>query len=102
MEEYFKVVRHQKDFFENHPKIMDTDFDHHGKMALVDAYGSIFPDGSDKPPVLFVRHGNRGSYRFGGFARLSDDPIGVQTPEHVDDMAQKEETGEFRKLCDDP
>ena len=102
MEKYIIVTKHQKDFFENRPQIMDNDFDHHGKMALVDAYGSIYTDGPDKPPVLFVRHGNRSSYRFGGCARLSCNSLGVQSPEHGDDMAQKEPTGEFRLLSEDP
>lgn len=70
-------------------------------MALVDAYGLIFTKGREEP-VLFVRHGNRNSYRFGGCCRLSNDPVGVQTPLHDEDMAQKEETGEFRALSEEP
>ena len=101
MSKVIEIVKHDKDFFERKPKIMDSDYDRHGKMALVDAYGLIFTKGREEP-VLFVRHGNRNSYRFGGCCRLSNDPVGVQTPLHDEDMAQKEETGEFRALSEEP
>lgn len=96
-----EIVRHEKDFFEERPEILNSEYDQYAKMALVDAYGLIFTKGREEP-VLFVRHGNTNSYRFGGCCRLSNDSVGVQTPLHDEDMAQKEETGEFRALSEEP
>lgn len=100
MKDYIEVLKHEDDFYNNYPKILDSDFDHHARLALVDAYGLIF-DGDDSP-VLFVRHGNPNGYRFGAFSRLNRDPFGVQTPLHDNDIAQKEETGPFKKISDNP
>ena len=97
-----EITRHNPDFYNECPKALDTDVDHHAKLALVDAYGLMFPDGTDRAPILFVRHGNPDGYRFGAFSRLSDNPLGLQTPLHYEDIAQKESTGRFRKLSDTP
>ena len=101
MSRIIEIIRHEKDFFEERPAVLNSEYDQYAKMALVDAYGLIFTKDKEEP-VLFVRHGNRKSYRFGGCCRLSSDPIGVQTPLHDEDMAQKEETGEFRLLSKEP
>lgn len=99
---YVEFTKQKWDYFNKYPKELDNEFDHNGKLALVDAYGLIFDEGKDNEPVLFVRHGNPNGYRFGGFSRLNKDYLGLQTPLHCDDIAQKEETGEFRKLSDNP
>lgn len=99
---YVEFTTHKLDYFDTYPKNLDNDFDHKGKLALVDAYGLIFADGENFPPHLFVRHGNPNRYRFGGVCKLNENPIGLQTPIHFDDMAQDEVTGEFRKLLDCP
>lgn len=99
---YVEFLKHDLDFYNENPKILDTEFDHHAKMALVDAYGLIFSNGYDEAPVLFVRHGNKNAYRFGGFSRLNEKYNGLQTPLHFSDIAQKEDTGLFKKLSDNP
>lgn len=99
---YVEFIKHNNDFYNNNPKILDNEFDHHAKLALVDAYGLIFDEGNENMPTLYVRHGNTNGYRFGGFSRLSNDYKGLQTPTHYDDIAQKEDTGDFSKLSDNP
>lgn len=100
---YIEFTKHVLDFYQTQPQKLDTEFDQHGKLALVDAYGLMFMDGKEQPPILFVRHGNPNGYRFGGFSRLSKDPFGLQESLHESDMAQKEEeTGDFRLLQENP
>ena len=101
MSKIIEIVKHDKDFFSERPQILNNEFDRYGKMALVDAYGLIF-DEKDKAPVLFVRHGKRKGYRFAGFCRLNEDPLGVQTPLHYKDMEQVETENEFSLLSEDP
>ena len=101
MKPIIEITTHKADFFKEYPEEFNNEFDKFGKLALVDAYGLIF-DEEGKAPVSFVRHGNRNGYRFGGFSRLSEDPVGVQETLHLDDIAQKEETGLFRQLSTDP
>ncbi len=100
MEPIMKISRHQEDFFRERPESFQNEFDRYGKLALVDAYGLIFDE--EKAPILFVRHGNMNGYRFGGFLRLNEDPTGVQTYLHGDDMMQKGGTEVFRQLSSDP
>ena len=102
MAKTIEFIPHRRDFFNDQPEYLNNEEDGYGKMVLVDAYGLIFPDGQDRAPVLYVRHGNPDSYRFGGFCRLSDDPVGLQTPLHDEDLAQKEETGPFRLISEEP
>ncbi len=101
MHQIMEVVKHDKGFFEDRPEILNNEFDRFGKMALVDAYGLIF-DEEGKAPILFVRHGKRDGYRFGGFCRLNEDPVGVQTALHDEDMEQKETDHPFSLLSKDP
>ena len=72
------------------PKCFDNDRDGHGKLALVDMYGFLFPDGLDEKPIWFIRHCNPDSVRFGGFHRPGDGYLSVQTPLHLNDIAQKD------------
>lgn len=100
--DYIEITTHKDDFFQTYPKELDNEFDHYAKLALVDAYGLLFPQGTKEAPVLFVRHGNPDGYRFGGFSRLSDHPFGLQESLHEEDIAQKESTGLFRKISENP
>ncbi len=75
---------------ERKPKYFDTEIDGHGKLSLVDMYGVLFPDGLDEKPIWFIRHCNPDSVRFGSFHRPGDDYLSVQTPLHLDDIAQKD------------
>ena len=99
---YIEFVRHEDDFYNECPEVLQTEFDHNAKLSLIDQYGLIFDKGWEDEPVLFVRHGNIDGYRFGAFSRLNSDIKGLQTPLHCADIAQKEETGRFQKLCDKP
>lgn len=99
---YIEFTSQKWDYYKDLPDELNNSFDHHSKLSLVDAYGLIFDKGESSSPVLFVRHGNTNNYRFGGFSRLSNTPFGLQTALHENDIAQKENTGPFRKLSDDP
>ena len=68
----------------------DNEIDGHGKLSLVDMYGVLFPNGTDKKPIWFTRHSNPDSYRFGGIFEPGDDYLSVQKPLHMEDLAQKE------------
>ena len=99
---YIEISKHKLDYYNDKPEELNNDFDHFAKLALVDAYGLIFADGKNESPHLFVRHGNRDEYRFGGVSKLSENPVGLQFPVHFEDMAQKEATGVFSKLSEQP
>ena len=83
------------------PKFFDTEQDGYGKLSLVDMYGVLFPDGLDEKPIWFMRHCNPDSVRFGGFHRPGDGFLSVQTPLHLEDVAQKDTpVTEYRKIDD--
>ena len=70
-------------------KAFDNDNDSHAKLGLVDFYGVLYLDGTDKKPIWFIRHCNPDRIRFGGIMEPSDDILGLQKPLHLDDLAQK-------------
>ncbi|MCR4854602.1 MAG: coproporphyrinogen III oxidase family protein [Erysipelotrichaceae bacterium] len=68
-------------------KAFANENDHFGKLGLVDFYGVLYPDGTDKKPIWFIRHANPGKTRFAGVMEPSDDILGLQKPLHLDDLA---------------
>ena len=72
-------------------KAFANENDQYGRLGLVDFYGVLYPDGTDKKPIWFIRHCNPDKTRFAGVMEPSDDVFGLQTPLHLDDMAQKDD-----------
>lgn len=71
------------------PEYFDTEVDGHGKLSLVDTYGVLFPNGENQRPIWFIRHCNPDAVRFAGIHRPGDGHLSLQTPLHLDDLAQK-------------
>lgn len=71
-------------------KAFANENDHHARLGLVDFYGVLYSDGNDHKPVWFIRHSNPDKTRFAGVMEPSDDILGLQTPLHMEDMAQKQ------------
>ncbi len=103
---YLKIVtEYLPDYLETAPKTFDNDADGHAKLCLNDMWGSLYFEGrEDEKPVMFFRHSNPASYRFGGIVELGDDPFSPQKGGyHHDDLAQKDtKTTAYEKLSDDP
>lgn len=72
------------------PDYFDTDIDGHGVLNLIDMYGQLYPNGLDKKPIWFIRHCNQDKTRFGAIHEPGDNYLSVQTPLHLDDIAQKD------------
>lgn len=92
-------------------KAFDNDNDHHARLGLVDAYGVLYPNGTNEKPIWFIRHCYPNKIRFGGVMEPSDDILGLQKPLHKDDLAQAEhqmidykriDEESFGISCEDP
>lgn len=97
----------RNNFIHGVPECFDNEFDGHAKLALIDIYGMIFPDGdSDKKPIMYFRHTDIGEnkYRFGNLVELGDDWLSVQKGVyHVDEIATPDTPViPYGKMSDDP
>lgn len=72
------------------PPVFDTEANGYPRLALVDMYGFLFPDGADEKPIWFVRHCGPDNVRFGAFHRPGDGFLSVQEPLHLADIAQRD------------
>lgn len=82
-------------------KCFDNNSDGHGVLTLIDMYGQLYPNGFDEKPIWFIRHNNVNGTRFGAIHCPGDGYNSVQTPLHLNDIAQKgSKVNGYRKLND--
>lgn len=62
--------------------------DEFAKLSMIDSYCMLFPENEE--PVIYFRHANPTSNRFGGIIHFGEGPLGTQTSAHHADIAQKE------------
>lgn len=99
------VKQYQEDFLAIEPKIFDNDLDGHASLCLSDMYGSLYYEGKEnEKPIMFFRHSNPDSYRFGGIVELGDTFIEPQKGGyHHDDIAQNDtKVCGYRKISNEP
>lgn len=103
---YIKIVTdYPDDYLSVKPKTFDNVEDGHAQLILNDMWGSLYyPGKEDEKPIMFFRHSNPDSYRFGGIVELGDEPLDPQKGGfHHDDIAQKDtKTSAYEKISDDP
>lgn len=99
------VKRYEADFLEIEPKAFDNDLDGHASLCLNDMYGSLYYEGKEaEKPIMFFRHSNADSYRFGGITELGDTFIMHQKGGyHHNDLAQKDtQINGYRRISFEP
>lgn len=75
------------DDYKEKPERFQNEQDGFAKVYCVESIATLFPNGTDNPPVSFFRHMNVDKTRFAGMVKTSDNPLGVQREAHVHDLA---------------
>ena len=99
------VDKYQADFLSSAPEAFNNEADGYATLCLNDIWGSLYYEGGEaEKPIMFFRHSNKDSYRFGGIVELGDNYIMPQKGGyHFDDIAQKDTiVSAYKKLSDDP
>jgi hypothetical protein len=99
------VDKYQPDFFTHEPQTFANEKDGYASLCLNDMYGALYYEGKeDEKPIVFIRHANPDSYRFGGILELGDNYLMPQKGGyHFDKIAHKDtKVDEYQKISDDP
>ena len=91
------------DDYNEKPLRFQNEQDGFAKVYCVESIATLYPNGTDCPPISFFRHMNVDKTRFAGIVQTANDPLGVQTEAHVYDLAGPETPIiPYQRLSDNP
>lgn len=69
------------------PVRFNNEQDGFAKVYCIESIATLYPNGTDNPPISFFRHMNVDKTRFAGMVQTGEGPLAVQTEAHVEDLA---------------
>lgn len=86
MKDFYFEKKTLNDYTEK-PERFNNEKDGYAKVYCVESIATLYPNGTEKPPVSFFRHMNVDKTRFAGMVQTGNGPLEVQSEAHISDLA---------------